>query len=256
LRKVFLIAGILLSTIAVFAQQIGIDNDEGWGRGRIILLGSGLAIILADVLLILFQHELSGLKRHISVFFNRYLNFSYFTQIIIVSFIITITVLVAYTWFTQPNAKDSRNNYNYYSELARGFKLGNLYLAEKPSPALLSLSNPYDYFLRKQHKVEDFPWDVSLYNNKFYTYWGPAPSLILTIFSNNQLSRLGDHYVALAFAYGLFLYATLIVGNFWHKSLQNAPVWLFGISLLTIGFAAPTTTMLRESRIYGVLINQ
>jgi len=239
---------------AVFAQQIGIDNDESWGRGRIIILAAGLVFILGGVLLVVFQNKLTEFKRHISTFFYKHFNVDRPTQILLVSFIAATIVLITYIWLVRPIARDARHNYNYYSELSIGFKLGNLYLTEEPSPALLSLSNPYNYYLRKQNNLEDFPWDVSLYNNKFYTYWGPAPSLILTIFSYDQLSQIGDHYVALAFAFGLFFYAALITATFWYKSLQNVPVWILGICLLAIGFSTPVTIMLESPRIYEAAI--
>ena len=254
MRKILFIAGISLLTIAVFAQQIGIDNDEGWGRKRIIILMTGLAFILVGLLIFAFQSKLAKLENYLTKFKNENLSYSRAAQFAFFSCAAAIIVFIIYVWLTQPIIKDSRGNYNYYSELAGGFKNGHLYLDEKPSPALLALSNPYDYFLRKEQNVEDFPWDVSLYNNRFYTYWGPAPSLILTIFTDSQLSRIGDHHLSLAFAYGLFLYTLLIIANFWQKSLQNAPAWMFGVLMLTIGLSAPVTIMLRDSRIYEAAI--
>ena len=240
MRKVLLIAGITLLITAVFAEQIGIDNDEGWGAGRLIILISGLAVILSDILSILYQEQFAKLIKYISAY--RHL----FAAVVIVS--------IVYVWLAQLNLKHTQKNFKYYSELARSFKSGHLYLAEEPSPALLSLSNPYNYDLRLESKVEDFPWDVSLYNKKFYVYWGPAPSLILTIFSNQQLSQIGDRHLVLGFAFGLFLYAVLIVMRFFEKSLPNAPGWLLGVSVLTLGLTAPATIMLKESRVYEASI--
>ncbi len=254
MRKIFLITGIALSTTAIFAQQFGIDNDLGWGRKRVLLLTAGAALVVFGLLLFLFQKNITKLKKDFLEFKNTNFNFNYSTQLAIVSFVTTILIMIVYIWFAQPFKKDPNDHYNYYSELAIGFKTGHLYLPEKPSPALLSLSNPYDYFLRKETNVEDFPWDVSLYNNKFYIYWGPAPSLILTIFSKDQLHAIEDRYLVLLFACGLFFYAMLISVTFWKKSIGNPPSWLLGISLLVIGLAAPVTIMLRDSRIYEAAV--
>ncbi|MBL8101020.1 MAG: hypothetical protein JNM02_00685 [Anaerolineales bacterium] len=250
MKKVFLYAGIALFTIAIFAQQIGIDNDEGWGRGRIIMLSSGIGLILTGSLLIIFQKRLGTLKKYVS----NYLNFSQSTQIALISSVAACIVIIIHTWYSQPVAKDLENSYNYYSELAIGFKAGHLYLTEEPSSALLSFSNPYDYFLRKEHGLEDFPWDVSLYNKKFYVYWGPVPSLILTLFSKERLSYIGDHYIALLFAYGLFLYSSLIILRYWSTSLKHLSSWLLGSVLLVIGLITPGTIMLKEARIYEAAI--
>lgn len=254
MRNLILIIGVVSATIAVFANQIGIDNDEGWGRGRVLLLTAGIILILAGLLINLLQDKIAKLKTQLLEFKNTKLNYSHSTQIILTSFAAAILILTIYIWFAKPLTKNGEERYNYYSELAIGFKAGNLYLAEKPSRELLSLDNPYDYFLRKEYNIEDFPWDVSLYNKKFYTYWGPAPSLLLTIFSNEQLVHIKDHYLALIFAYGLSLYSILIAASFWHKSVQNIPVWILWISLLTLGLSTPVTIMLHDSRIYEAAI--
>ena len=254
MKKFFLIVGTALIIIAVFAKQMGIDNDEGWGRGRTALLTLGIALFLAGLFIFFFQDKLIELGIHLLEFKNTKLNFNVSTQVIFIFIVTTILVLVTYVWFAKPVKKNGEEQYNYYSELAISFKTGNLHLAEKPSRALLSLDNPYDYFLRKEYKIEDFPWDVSLYKNKFYTYWGPIPSLILTVFSAEQLSDIKDRYLVLVFAFGLFLYSTLFVVSFWYKSMRHVPVWILGISLLTIGLSTPVTIMLRASRVYEAAI--
>lgn len=236
--------------MAVFAQQIGIDNDEGWGRGRTVMLAFGLGFILMGSLLIIFQEKMDAFKKYVSDYFN----FSQSAQIALVSSVTACIVIIIYIWYLQPAARNLENNYNYYSELAIGFKAGHLYLMEEPSSALLSFSNPYDYFLRKEYGLEDFPWDVSLYNKKFYVYWGPAPSLILILFSKEQLSRIGDHYVALLFACGLFLYSSLVILRFWSTLLKPLSNWLLGSILLVIGLVTPVTIMLKEARVYEAAI--
>ena len=45
MKKVFFISGFILLIFAIFAKQLGIDNDEGWGMGRILLLSTGIIII-------------------------------------------------------------------------------------------------------------------------------------------------------------------------------------------------------------------
>ena len=122
---------------------------------------------------------------------------NYSTQVYVFSFLTSIIVVAVYIWFISPSL--DKPGTNYYSQLAIAFKRNQLYLPEQPSAALLSLSNPYDYTLRKDSNVEDFPWDVSLYKGKFYIYWGPVPSLILTVLTNNRLAHFGDQYLVFAF---------------------------------------------------------
>jgi hypothetical protein len=254
MRKAFLWAGAALMAAAVFAPQIGLDNDAGWGRGRVALLALGLVLLSVGWLSLLLRAELTEAQNTLSAFIEKHLNFSRPTRILLVSTLAAGIITIVYFGYARPIARNARGHYNYYSELAIGFKAGHLYLAEEPSPALLALDNPYDYNLRKQLNIEDFPWDVSLYKNRFYIYWGPAPSLLLTVFSEEQLSCTGDHYLALAFACGLFLYSALIAVRFWNKSLPNGPVWPLGVSLLAVGLSTPSLIMLKESQIYEAAI--
>ena len=246
----FWVAGIALLIKAFFDDKIGID--EGWGRGRFFILITGLVCIFAALLIHLLEKRFEGLKNNISDFVNEHINRT--TQFVIVFFITTSAVIISYIWFAQPAVRTLQNSYNYYSEQAIAFKAGNLFVAEEPSINLLSLSNPYDYFLRKEHNIEDFPWDVSLYKGKFYLYWGPAPAVLLTLLGQKLLSQIGDHHITLTFACGLFLYAMLIITTHWNTHPQRAPIWITCVFLLTFGFATPITIMLQDSRIYEASI--
>ena len=240
MRKAIIIPGGILLIISVFAKQLGIDNDEGWGTGRVIILLVGVAVSLTGILAIYHPYE-----------FSKFVDFVSSTKHVLAA---VMTVTVMYVWLAQLNLKYTRKDYNYYGELASSFKRGHLYLAEEPSHALLSLKNPYDYNLRLAAKVEDFPWDVSLYDQKFYLYWGPSPSLILSALRNDLIPYIGDRHLVAVFAWGLFIYATLIVVMFYERSLPNAPSWLTGLSILTLGLAAPATIMLQESRVYQAAV--
>ena len=251
MKKTFLLAiGIVFLIKAIFDKQIGVD--EGWGRGKVFVLTIGLVCIFAALFSLLFQNKYFEIKKQLSAFINDHFNKS--VQIIFISLITTIFVISIYIWFAQPSARNVHDSYNYYSEQALAFKAGNLHLMTKPSKDLLSLTNPYDYILRKQANIEDFPWDVSLYKEKFYMYWGPVPSLFLTILNKETLFHIDDNKIALAFASGLFLYAMLIISTCWNRQLQSIPIWVPIICLLAVGFATPISIMLKDSRIYEASI--
>ena len=139
----------------------------------------------------------------------------YSIQLNIFSFLAIIIVSAVYIWSFLPFVNSSPTS-NNYSQLAIAFKSHQLYLNEKPPAALLALSDPYDWSARYSIR-RSFTMDVSLYNGRFYLYWGPVPSLLLMIFSNEQLQVLGDQYVFFAFLYGLFLYSFLLVRGCWGK---------------------------------------
>ena len=241
MRKIiFLFLGIFFLVAAILAEQFGIDNDPGWGIGRIAILLVGFGFVIAELISTYFPNRFSKIIRFISA--EKY------------SLIAVMVVGIIYFWVAQLNLKSTRQDYNYYSELAKSFKSGQTHLAEKPSRALLALDNPYDYNLRNEANVDDFPWDVTFYNQKFYLYWGPSPAMLLTVLNSAQLSRIGDRHLVAAFASGLFLYAMLIIVTFFKKSLPSAPGWFVGLLILILGLTTPATIMLQESTVYPVAV--
>jgi hypothetical protein len=67
----------------------------------------------------------------------------------------------------------------YYPLLAEGFFHGHLYLPTLPSSQLLHLSNPYDPL---QNACCRQMFDASLYNGKYYLYFGPLPLIFFFFF--------------------------------------------------------------------------
>jgi hypothetical protein len=63
---------------------------------------------------------------------------------------------------------------HYYQVMAEAFLAGQLHLTGSPSPQLLALPDPYDPGLNSAYRFHD----ASLYDGRYYLYWGPAPGLI------------------------------------------------------------------------------
>src|SRR6202142_1830101 len=88
------------------------------------------------------------------------------------------------TWTKWPATTD------FYAQLAKAFDQGQVSLLTKPDPSILALQNPYqDDALRKQ---TTYPWDVSLFNGKYYIYWGPAPAIVMAIVGLFHPIKAGD----------------------------------------------------------------
>jgi hypothetical protein len=71
----------------------------------------------------------------------------------------------------------NRDRIDYYNLLSDGFLDGHLHLNVAPEPGLLTLPNPYDPAANQGLRVQD----LSLYDGKYYLYWGPTPALLLFI---------------------------------------------------------------------------
>jgi len=160
-----------------------------------------------------------------------------------------LLVLSIYLWYFKTSVFSGNNN--YYSQLALSFQRGLLSLQEKPGAALLALNNPYDY---QSRKGIDFPWDTSLYEGRFYLYWGPVPALLLTVFDDKLLSKIGDRHLTFVFTSGLFIYIFVFSLTLWHHYFQKLPRSMFLLAAVTMGLALPATWILSTPRIYEASI--
>jgi len=242
------IGGIVLLASAVFAEQLGIDNDPGWGNGRRMLCGAGIALLLAALLSFKVGR---GPRKPTGILVDRSGRLDESTRIKLFSGLAGLIVLAVYAWFFWPFL--TRPTTNYYSQLALAFQSGQLHLLEVPPPSLLALSDPYDYESRRAIEA-DFPWDVSLYGDKFYLYWGPVPAILLTLFGSGQLPRIGDQYVFFVFICGFVIYSLLFIQAFWDGFDRRMPAWMICISLLAIGLSGPAIWMLTRARIYEAAV--
>jgi len=243
---------LMLISISLFAEQVGVDNDAGWGPGRILMLKIGIALLLLSILSYVFMNKLLSLGRQTSELIARFKKINYSTRMMIFSIPSVLVVLAAYVWFSLPVFQ--KPIFNHYSVLAQAFTSSQIHLIEKPSSALLALDNPYDYSQRKERGIEKIPQDVSLYNNHFYFYWGPVPSLILSFVGSEAISRVKDVHLVFVFSCGLFVYSFFLSYSIWLKYNTALPPWLFGLSLLAIGLSAPTARVLGASRVYEAAI--
>ncbi len=252
MKYFFITAGAVLSSLAVFSVQLGLDNDSGWGPKRVALLIGGILSLVLGITIHFFGSAVANATQK----FNKYIEtrFSRFFRILTASLASGVIVITAYFWFIQLNERIVGSDYEYYIELAKSFKNGYLHLKLAPPPELLALENPYDYFIRREKGVDNFPWDLSLYNGRFYIYWGPTPAALASLLSRNLLNRIGDFHLALAAASGLFIYQILLIATYWKRELKRAPAWLLGILLLTVGLITPVPIMLDGAKVYDAAI--
>jgi hypothetical protein len=229
--SIFLIIGLLLVGLGVFARQFGLDPNPGWGKGRIALVILGLIVALIPWLI---------KKRSISA--------QRVTQTDLFAFPALLIVIGMYFWFVTVS-HDATSN--YYSLLATSFRNGELSLPLDPDPALLALPNPYDPATRQGIKV---PVDLSLYNGKFYLYWGPAPSALLAVVQRFVPGRLGEVDLLFLFMCGILLAQYLLILHIWERFFPRIPRWTLVLSIFLAGLANPVLWMLSQPKIYEAAI--
>jgi hypothetical protein len=161
-------------------------------------------------------------------------------------------VVVFYLWLASVG---SWNNWpsltQTYDQLASGFLLGQLSLPEAPAPALLALENPYRPSGRQG---VSFPLDVSLYNGRFYLYFGPVPAVLLALAKLILPAVIGDEYLVFLFTAGLFIVEGLTAHYIWMRSFQHTSLWGLGAGLLVLGLTAPMGWLLSTANVYAAAV--
>ena len=135
----------------------------------------------------------------------------------------------------------------YYDKLATAFSHGSLSLEEEPDPALLALENPFD---RSKWPGIDVPTDYSLYEGKYYLYFGPVPAVFLTITKFLGFGIKGDQYPAFGFICGIFVIQALILTWVRKRFFSSLPTWLLSLGILFVGLISPFPWILTRARFY------
>jgi hypothetical protein len=185
-RFFFFLAGIILLGFALFANDLGIDNDPGWGWGRALLLLAGLALALAALAVHLFRRGLlpervrRAAARTGAAWRVWIIRAARCYPLAAALTLLLWAALAAHgAWLTSAGRFPAfPPQADFYARQADAFLHGQLALLEQPDPLLLALPDPYDMLARDASGARVL-WDASLYDGKYYAYWGPVPAVLL-----------------------------------------------------------------------------
>ncbi|OGO38972.1 MAG: hypothetical protein A2Z03_03755 [Chloroflexi bacterium RBG_16_56_8] len=267
---IVLVAGLVTTGIAVFANALGLDQHPGWGRVRIAALVLGIFMALCVALYYRYTEKVLFLTRKFRSFIEAhpvvsplrgnqamvylsglYRNYGFTLPVFILVILTYIWFISSGTWTTWISPT------RYYADLARGFLKGQLYLPTKVDPNLLEMSDPYDLTERIRLGIQ-MPMDVSLYKGRYYLYWGPVPALALILVNPFIQGRVGDLFLVFGFVCGIFLLQFLLVVTLWDRYFHNLPRRILGFSIFLVGLAGPVTFMLNNfhgARIYEAAVS-
>jgi len=140
---------------------------------------------------------------------------------------------------------------NYYNILASGFLAGHLYLPVTPRPEILALRNPYGADPTGTHLQ-----DATLYDGRYYIYYGPAP--VLTLFLPWRLLSgrgMPHSFASIVYATGGFIFCCLLLFLLLDAGKIHAPVWVRAVLALTLGIGNLVPVLLRRpGAVYEVAI--
>jgi hypothetical protein len=246
-------AGILL--LSLFAYQLGLDNDADWGARRLQILAAGLAVILFGALYWItpaisrrFQITEKPVSRELKE--NQVGIASRSRMIDLWLLVIVCLALLTYVWIisigTMNNWPSGRD---YYWMLAQAFQKGQTSLLVKPAPELLSLTNPYDL---NQRKGLDYLWDTTLYNGKYYLYWGPVPAVLAILINIVTQQPVSDAWLVFLFVTGTVLFSLLLLRKLFQD--DRFPGWVFWGGVLASAVNIPLIWLFTHPAYYEASI--
>jgi len=160
-------------------------------------------------------------------------------------------VLWSYIWIVTIGSIDKwPSGRNYYWMLTQAFQKGQTYLLVDPNPELLKLENPYDL---QQRKGLEYWWDTTLYDGKYYLYWGPVPAVLGVIVNFITSRPVTDTGLVFSFVIGTALFSVLLLRKL-YQDLQF-PGWIFWGGALSSVINIPLIWLLTHPTYYEVSIS-
>ena len=166
----------------------------------------------------------------------------YIYIILIISIFILLFKL--FTLSFKENEKEISDYYkNYLNAQVEAIINKRISLLLEPTSELLYLKNPYDLSLRTE--TFEFLTDYSLYNNKFYSYFGVAPLIILLPFKLITGYYLKYNLLTIL----LFIIASLLLARFYeliiNRYVKNISIFNFIIGFITLYISSNLICLLK-----------
>lgn len=170
-------------------------------------------------------------------------------------------VLALYAWTASTSAGTfptelSLKGRDYYNHLTDAFLHGQIALLVEPPPELLALQDPYD---RAQYAaVEPLPpHDMSLFEGRYYVYWGPTP--VLTLFLPARLLLLGndlsERAALVIFSFAGLLVSLALLRYAARRFLPHTRRWMLAMAGLALATGTTALYNLRRPTIYEVALS-
>ncbi|MDE3061395.1 MAG: hypothetical protein KGJ06_10330, partial [Pseudomonadota bacterium] len=153
-----------------------------------------------------------------------------------------------YAWCTHFYST-GQSDWISYQMLGQAFLAGHTHLGTVPDPRLLALPNPYNPAGRDGIRLL---WDASLYQGKYYLYFGPVPALLLWI-PVKLATGFDLHDLQLNFIFclaGTYFLLRILAGL-----MERQPPgvrWEMTPAIFALGFGTWIFQMLHQGGIYDV----
>lgn len=263
-----LISLIGLSIVAVsgFAYQLGLDPSPGLGGRRVLVIAAGVLVMLFPF----YSAKIEGFARSL---YQKYtvLRENFYDRLHVpdrfrhglapeariklaygFAFLACAAAITIQTWFASAGTWSTWLTHSYYyDQLADAFLLGQTWLERQVNPLLLALPNPYDPEARLGL---GYLWDATLYEGKYYLYWGPMPAVILAAIKFIHPMAIGDNLIVFTGIALTTIFQTLLLILLWTKYFQRLPIWTLVMGIFITGLVVPFNWMNNRPEIYEAAI--
>jgi len=288
IRLPIILGGVGLIAISIFAFQLGLDNDPGWGASRYRMLALGLGIVLFGTAYwsmpiissgletvknrldkLSFFHGANKSSRQVTAQIQKPVQlirdssfavrirtsklFGWLSSNLSSIWLILLgcCLIWMYVWIITIGRIDTwPSGRNYYWLLSQAFRHGQTHLLVEPNPELLKLGNPYDY---RQRRGLEYLWDTTLYKGKYYLYWGPVPAVLGMIVSSVTSKPVTDTGLVFFFVIGIALFSALLLRDIYKE--YKLPAWVFWCGVFAATVNIPLIWMLTRTKFYEVSIS-
>lgn len=247
----FGLACLALLGLAVLAYRLGIDHTPDWGASRLLMAVAGGAG-LAALGLSLWAGRLRERKPIVSDESAQVAPAAHKPDGVWLTVCGAVALLIALWYITSGTLTRWTPYWGYFDLQAEAFRAGELALLEEPPQALLDLPNPYDWRAR-----EGIPhlWDATLYQGKYYLYWGPVPALValgVKVFAPGVVVE--DQFLLFGFFTGITVCLGLLLHWMRARLFHGVPAWTGGVLLLAGMLSLPPLWLINRPTVYETAI--
>lgn len=262
----FFLIGFSIIVLSGFAYQLGLDPTPGLGKRRALGLLAGILVMsfpaysgkIEDLVRDLYLkytslrenvydhlHVPDHLRQGLEPIARRRLAFGFAS-------LACAAAIAVQAWFASAGTWHTWRTYSfYYDQLANAFLQGQTWLDLPVDPLLLELPNPYDPESRGDIQ---FLFDATLYQGKYYLYWGPMPAIIVMMIKLVHPVAIGDNVIVFTGVALTTIFQTLLLSLLWARYFQRLPIWTLVIGILMAGLVVPFNWMNNRPEIYEAAI--
>jgi len=160
---------------------------------------------------------------------------------------VTLVVGLLYFWTAATSLDSGRN---YHALLAEAFEDGETSLPIEPPDELLALPDPYDPVQNDPYRLHD----ASLYEGRYYLYFGPAPAALLFLPLRAVGVDLTDRWAAPVLSLGGFVCAALLLLFLISRYLPRTPTGWRLVAVAALGLGNVVPFLLRRPEVYETSI--